>query len=114
MRVAHAGRCFAAFSQVTRGAQVDPARGQLALSREARDALDVQTAEAALRPVPQTLLAYAWNDQPLAHNRGAPLRLYSPTKLGYKMTKWLVSITFTDKRPGGYWEDQGYPWFAGI
>ncbi len=62
----------------------------------------------------QTLLAYAWNDQPLAPNRGAPLRLYSPTKLGYKMTKWLTSITFTDKRPGGYWEDQGYPWFAGI
>jgi len=27
---------------------------------------------------PQTLLAYAWNDQPLAPNRGAPLRLYSP------------------------------------
>jgi DMSO/TMAO reductase YedYZ molybdopterin-dependent catalytic subunit len=63
---------------------------------------------------PQTILAYGWNDQPLAPNRGAPLRLYAPTKLGYKMTKWLVSITFTDKRPGGYWEDQGYPWFGGI
>src|SRR6266571_702898 len=45
---------------------------------------------------------------------GALLRLYSPTKLGYKMTKYLVSMTFTDRRPGGYWEDQGYPWFAGI
>jgi len=30
------------------------------------------------------------------------------------MTKWLTSITFTDRRPGGYWEDQGYPWFAGL
>ena len=30
------------------------------------------------------------------------------------MTKYLVSLTFTDKRPGGYWEDQGYPWFGGI
>jgi DMSO/TMAO reductase YedYZ molybdopterin-dependent catalytic subunit len=25
-----------------------------------------------------------------------------------------VSMTFTDTRPGGYWEDQGYPWFGGI
>ena len=63
---------------------------------------------------PQTILAYGMNDNPLPPAHGAPLRLYSPTKLGYKMTKYLVSLTFTDKRPGGYWEDQGYPWFAGI
>jgi len=63
---------------------------------------------------PQTILAYGMNDQPLPPAHGAPLRLYSPTKLGYKMTKYLVSMTFTDRRPGGYWEDQGYPWFAGI
>ena len=63
---------------------------------------------------PQTILAYAMNDKPLEPGHGAPLRLYSPTKLGYKMTKYLVSMTFTEKRPGGYWEDQGYPWFAGI
>jgi DMSO/TMAO reductase YedYZ molybdopterin-dependent catalytic subunit len=63
---------------------------------------------------PQTILAYAMNDNPLAPAHGAPLRLYSPTKLGYKMTKYLVSMTFMDTRPGGYWEDQGYPWFGGI
>jgi len=63
---------------------------------------------------PQTILAYGMNDNPLPPAYGAPLRLYSPTKLGYKMTKYLVSLTFTDRRPGGYWEDQGYPWFAGI
>jgi DMSO/TMAO reductase YedYZ molybdopterin-dependent catalytic subunit len=63
---------------------------------------------------PQTILAYAMNDNPLPPAHGAPLRLYSPTKLGYKMTKYLLSMTFTDKRPGGYWEDQGYPWFAGV
>ena len=63
---------------------------------------------------PQTILAYGMNDQPLPPTHGAPLRLYSPTKLGYKMTKYLVSMTFTDRRPGGYWEDQGYPWFAGV
>lgn len=63
---------------------------------------------------PQTILAYGMNDNPLPIAHGAPLRLYAPTKLGYKMTKYLLSLTFTDKRPGGFWEDQGYPWFAGV
>lgn len=63
---------------------------------------------------PQTILAFAFNDRPLMPDHGAPLRLYSPVKLGYKLTKYLTAITFTAKRPGGYWEDQGYPWFGGI
>jgi DMSO/TMAO reductase YedYZ molybdopterin-dependent catalytic subunit len=63
---------------------------------------------------PQTILAYAYNDRPLMMNHGAPLRLYSPIKLGYKLTKYLTRITFTRDRPGGYWEDRGYPWFGGI
>jgi DMSO/TMAO reductase YedYZ molybdopterin-dependent catalytic subunit len=63
---------------------------------------------------PQTILAYAWNERPLMMNHGAPLRLYSPIKLGYKLTKYLTTVTFPDKRPGGYWEDQGYPWFGGV
>ncbi|HEV7669594.1 MAG TPA: molybdopterin-dependent oxidoreductase [Thermoanaerobaculia bacterium] len=63
---------------------------------------------------PQTILAYAFNDRPLTPQRGAPLRLYSPVKLGYKMTKYLTRIDWTAERPGGYWEDRGYPWFGGI
>jgi len=63
---------------------------------------------------PQTILSYAMNDRPLTVERGAPLRLYAPIKLGYKMTKYLRAITFTRERPGGYWEDQGYPWFGGV
>ena len=63
---------------------------------------------------PQTILAYAYNDRPLMMNHGAPLRLYSPIKLGYKLTKYLNAMMFTRERPGGYWEDRGYPWFAGV
>lgn len=63
---------------------------------------------------PQTILAHAFNDRPLGPARGAPLRLYSPIKLGYKLTKYLTSMTFTAERPGGSWEDMGYPWFGGI
>jgi DMSO/TMAO reductase YedYZ molybdopterin-dependent catalytic subunit len=62
----------------------------------------------------QTILAYGYNDRPLTAAHGAPLRLYSPIKLGYKLTKYLTAMTFTRERPGGYWEDQGYPWLGGI
>lgn len=63
---------------------------------------------------PETILAYGFNDGPLTPEYGAPLRLYAPHKLGYKLTKYLTTITFTSGRPGGYWEDRGYPWFAGV
>ena len=63
---------------------------------------------------PETILAWGFNDHELMPDHGAPLRLYAPHKLGYKLTKYLTRITFTADRPGGYWEDQGYPWFAGV
>ncbi len=63
---------------------------------------------------PQTILAYDFNDQPLTPGHGAPMRVYSPLKLGYKLTKYLTKVTFTNTRPGGYWEDVGYPWLGGV
>jgi len=63
---------------------------------------------------PQTILAYAFNDRPLPPERGAPLRLYSPVKLGYKMTKYVTAVTWVAEQPGGFWEDKGYPWLGGI
>ena len=63
---------------------------------------------------PQTIIAYGFNDRPLMPEHGAPVRLYSPIKLGYKLTKYLTVMTFTRERPGGFWEDQGYPWLGGV
>ncbi len=63
---------------------------------------------------PQTILADGFGGAPIAPDHGAPLRLYSPIKLGYKLTKYLTRVTFTADKPGGYWEDQGYPWFGGL
>lgn len=63
---------------------------------------------------PETILADSFNGRPIGAEHGAPLRLYSPIKLGYKLTKYLTRVTFTDKKPGGYWEDRGYPWFGGL
>src|SRR4029079_6036498 len=96
------------------GARVEPKREARCLRFEPfdNDYFNGWDMKSALHP--QTILAYAWNDRPLAPNHGAPLRLYSPIKLGYKLTKFLTAITFTAERPGGYWEDQGYPWLGGI
>ena len=63
---------------------------------------------------PQTLLCYEAYDKPLTLAHGAPARIVMPTKLGYKSAKWVTAITVTDTNTGGYWEDQGYDWFAGI
>jgi len=65
---------------------------------------------------PQTLLAYQKNGAPLPVENGAPLRLAAPTKLGYKQSKWVTRITLTSRLlpQRGYWEDQGYEWFAGL
>jgi DMSO/TMAO reductase YedYZ molybdopterin-dependent catalytic subunit len=63
---------------------------------------------------PETILAWGFNDEEIGPDHGAPLRLYAPHKLGYKLTKYLTTVTFTAERPGGYWEDRGYPWFAGV
>ena len=69
---------------------------------------------------PQTILAYEMNGKPLPIPYGAPLRLRVERQLGYKMAKYLMRIELVDDfagigdGSGGYWEDQGYEWFAGI
>jgi DMSO/TMAO reductase YedYZ molybdopterin-dependent catalytic subunit len=63
---------------------------------------------------PQSILAYGMNGHPLYPDHGAPLRLYSAVKLGYKSVKYLTEVNFLPNRTGGYWEDQGYDWFAGV
>jgi DMSO/TMAO reductase YedYZ molybdopterin-dependent catalytic subunit len=63
---------------------------------------------------PQTLLAYGMNGKALEPDHGAPVRLYSAVKLGYKNVKYLSEVVYQPIRTGGYWEDQGYEWFAGV
>jgi DMSO/TMAO reductase YedYZ molybdopterin-dependent catalytic subunit len=63
---------------------------------------------------PQSILAYGMNGAPLSELHGGPVRLYSSVKLGYKMVKWLAAVRFLNEPTGGYWEDMGYDWFAGV
>jgi DMSO/TMAO reductase YedYZ molybdopterin-dependent catalytic subunit len=62
----------------------------------------------------QTLVVYGQDGRPLDPAYGAPARIYSPVKLGYKNTKYLTRIMFLAERNGGYWSDQGYEWYGGV
>ena len=62
---------------------------------------------------PQTQIVYGQDGQVLGPAYGAPARLYSPVKLGYKNVKYLTRILFLPEKNGGYWSDQGYEWYAG-
>jgi len=62
---------------------------------------------------PQTLVAYAMDRRFLSVGHGAPARVHSPVKLGYKNTKYLTRVVFLPERNGGYWSDRGYEWYAG-
>lgn len=61
----------------------------------------------------QTLVAYGMDGHMLGAQHGAPARLHSPVKLGYKNTKYLTKIVFMPAKNGGYWSDQGYEWYGG-
>ena len=69
---------------------------------------------------PQTILAYDMNDKPLTVPHGAPLRVRIERQLGYKMAKYILRIELVSslaglgQGKGGYWEDRGYEWYAGI
>ncbi len=62
---------------------------------------------------PQTLLTLSHDGRVLPREYGFPMKLRVPTKLGYKNPKHIRAIFVTNTYPGGYWEDQGYNWFAG-
>jgi DMSO/TMAO reductase YedYZ molybdopterin-dependent catalytic subunit len=70
---------------------------------------------------PQTIMAFALNEQPLKVLNGAPLRLRAERHLGYKQAKYVQRIeAVADLKSiqggkGGFWEDvAGYEWYAGI
>jgi hypothetical protein len=63
---------------------------------------------------PQTLLVNEMSGNPLTQFHGAPLRLHTPTKYGYKQIKRIGLIAYTDKKPDDYWTKLGYDWYAGL
>ncbi len=55
--------------------------------------------------------------KPLPRQFGAPIRLATPWKYGFKSIKSIVKITFTDQRPVSFWEEiqpQEYGFWANV
>ena len=69
---------------------------------------------------PQTILAYGMNGKALPVAHGAPLRLRVERHVGYKHAKYVNRIEAVDRLShiaggkGGFWEDRGYQWYAGL
>jgi DMSO/TMAO reductase YedYZ molybdopterin-dependent catalytic subunit len=69
---------------------------------------------------PQTILAWGMNGKGLPVQHGAPLRLRVERQIGYKNAKYVNRIEAVDRLDhiagghGGFWEDRGYEWYAGI
>ena len=69
---------------------------------------------------PQTIVAHTLNGAPIPVANGAPVRVRIERKLGYKQPKYVHTIEVVDSYAGiadgngGYWEDRGYDWYAGI
>jgi DMSO/TMAO reductase YedYZ molybdopterin-dependent catalytic subunit len=69
---------------------------------------------------PQTILAYGMNGSALPVSHGAPLRLRVERQIGYKNAKYVTRVEAVDTLgrfgdgKGGFWEDRGYQWYAGL
>jgi DMSO/TMAO reductase YedYZ molybdopterin-dependent catalytic subunit len=69
---------------------------------------------------PQTIVAHQLNGEPLPIKNGAPLRMRIERQLGYKHAKYvngIEAVASLDRiagGKGGFWEDRGYQWYAGI
>ena len=55
------------------------------------------------------IVALTMYGDPVTHDHGGPVRIYSGSMYGYKSTKWLSEIEVTSDNEPGYWEDRGYP-----
>jgi DMSO/TMAO reductase YedYZ molybdopterin-dependent catalytic subunit len=53
------------------------------------------------------------NGAPLTEGHGAPLRLVSTVKYGYKCIKRIGVVELTEQRPADYWAERGYDWYGG-
>ena len=93
----------------------EPAKGGMQVPGQYYESIDLTDAQH-----PQTLIAYALNGKPLDVGHGAPLRLRVERQLGYKQAKYIHTIQLVSSLQGigdgkgGYWEDRGYEWYAGI
>jgi DMSO/TMAO reductase YedYZ molybdopterin-dependent catalytic subunit len=68
--------------------------------------VDTLTLEQAL--LPDAMLAYEMDGEPLSRPHGAPARVVIPEMYGYKNVKWVERIVLGPEAYDGYWEQRGY------
>jgi len=58
--------------------------------------------------LPDAMLAWEMDGQPLLREHGAPVRVVIPEMYGYKNVKWVAEINLVRRAGSGYWENLGY------
>lgn len=58
--------------------------------------------------VPEALLAFKLDGDPLPPEHGGPMRLLVPHLFGYKNVKWLLELSYRTVPEPGFWESRGY------
>jgi DMSO/TMAO reductase YedYZ molybdopterin-dependent catalytic subunit len=89
-------------------AEVGRAKGAAAMSFVSAEVpyTDSLTLQQAL--LPDVMLAYEMDGEPLSRAHGAPVRLVMPRMYGYKSVKWVNHIALGRTAEYGYWEQNGY------
>jgi sulfoxide reductase catalytic subunit YedY len=91
------GARFVAFETLVRPEEMPGQKGRI-LDWPYREGLRM---DEAMNPL--TLIATGIYDKPLANQNGAPIRLVTPWKYGFKGVKAIVKISFVDKMPQTTW-----------
>jgi len=58
--------------------------------------------------LPDVMLAYEMDGEPISRPHGAPVRLVMPRMYGYKSVKWVSRIELNTAPQAGFWEQHGY------
>ena len=58
--------------------------------------------------LPDVMLAWEMDGQPLLQEHGAPVRVVIPDMYGYKNVKWVAEVNLVRMPGAGYWEEYGY------
>ena len=83
-----------------------PSAKAVAFVSAERPYVDTLTLDQAL--LPNTMLAYEMDGEPLSRPHGAPVRFVIPQMYGYKNVKWVERIVLGKDAFDGFWEQRGY------
>ena len=94
------------FADLLAGAQPHSDASVLTFTSAEKPYVDTLTLDQA--HLPDVMLAYEMDGQPLSRPHGAPVRVVIPDMYGYKGVKWVERITLGTEAEPGYWEQRGY------